>query len=41
MSALLRAGLVVWLAVSVAACGFQLRGSMDWPEPWPRCISPV
>ncbi|WP_018872230.1 LPS assembly lipoprotein LptE [Thioalkalivibrio sp. ALJ16] len=32
MSALLRAGLVVWLAASVAACGFQLRGSMDWPE---------
>ncbi|WP_019627173.1 LPS assembly lipoprotein LptE [Thioalkalivibrio sp. ALJT] len=32
MSLLLRAGLVVWLAVSVAACGFQLRGSMDWPE---------
>ncbi|WP_018138179.1 MULTISPECIES: LPS assembly lipoprotein LptE [unclassified Thioalkalivibrio] len=32
MTAVLRAVLVVWLAVAVAACGFQLRGSMDWPE---------
>ncbi|MFO7954758.1 LPS assembly lipoprotein LptE [Thioalkalivibrio sp.] len=32
MTALLRAGLVLLLAVSLAACGFQLRGSGEWPE---------
>lgn len=32
MSGLLRTGLVLVLAAALAACGFQLRGSGEWPE---------
>ncbi|WP_018140408.1 LPS assembly lipoprotein LptE [Thioalkalivibrio sp. ALJ7] len=32
MTGLLRAGLVLVLAAALAACGFQLRGSGEWPE---------
>ncbi|WP_018865699.1 MULTISPECIES: LPS assembly lipoprotein LptE [unclassified Thioalkalivibrio] len=32
MTALLRAALVLVLVAALAACGFQLRGSGEWPE---------